>query len=67
LIAFNIKSYFNLMSFVKLKNNQIKFLGEELYLYNPNIKLVNNYTNDINKFSLYNQKDKYKDIYYKPI
>ena len=55
------------MSFVKLKNNQIKFLGEELYLYNPNIKLVNNYTNDINKFSLYNQKDKYKDIYYKPI
>ena len=66
LISFNIKSYFNLMSFVKL-NNQIKFLAEELYLYNSNIKLVNNYTNDIKNFILYNQKDKYKDIYYKPI
>ena len=47
------------MSFVKV-NNEIKFLGEELYLYNPNIKQVNNYTNDIKKFVLYNQKDKYE-------
>ena len=67
LLSLNIKSYFNLMSFVKLKNNQIKFLGEELNIRSGNISLVNNYTNDITKFKLYEEKDKYEKIYYKPI
>jgi len=67
LISLNIKSYFNLMSFVKLKTNEIKFLGEELYIGDRNISLVNNYTTDISKFNLYKEKDKYENIYYKPL
>ena len=62
----NICSYFNLMSVVKLKNNDIKFLGEEIYIYHPNIKLINNYTDTINNFNLYNKKKMFKEIYYKP-
>ena len=62
-----IESYFNLMSYVKLKNNEIKLLGEEIYIKSPNIKTTIEYTNDISKFNLYNQKKKYDKLYYNTI
>jgi hypothetical protein len=62
-----IESYFNLMSYVKLKNNEIKLLGEEIYIKSPNIKIISDYTDDISKFNLYSQKEKYDKLYYKSI
>ena len=65
---FNINAFFNLFDFIKLKNGQVKLLGEELFIgNNKNISLVNNFTNDITKFNLYNQKNKYENFYYKQI
>ena len=67
-----INSFFNMMSFIELKNNKIKQLGEEIYIsalenIKPNtISLINNYTDDITNFHLYNEKNKYENIYYNP-
>ena len=62
---FNINSYFSIMSLVKLKNNDVKMLGEELYInfdiLKMKIKKLSEYTSDITKFKNYNKK--YKSIY----
>ena len=64
LILFNQNSFFNIMSFIRLNNNEIKQISEELYIKSANISLINDYTDDIKKFNLYNQKEKYDKIYY---
>jgi hypothetical protein len=67
--SLDIYSFFNLMSLVKTNNNENKLLSEELYLnseLHKNIIKTIEYTNDFSKFSIYNQKEKYEQIYFSP-
>ena len=63
---FNVQSYFNIMSLVKFKNNDVRMLGEELYLnvdmFEMKIKKLSEYTSDITKFKNYNKK--YENMYF---
>lgn len=65
----NIYSYFNLFDLVKKTNNEIKLLSEEIYIddiLKINITKNRNYVDDISKFKIYDQKEKYKQLYFKP-
>lgn len=65
---FKIDNFFNFFDFIKLKNNKIQLLGEELFINDSkNISLVTDMTDDMTQFKIYDQKNKYKDTYYKPI
>lgn len=60
-----IDNFFNMLSVIKLNDNKIKLLSDELNIKNGDILEVNNYTTDITQLHLYDQKDKYENIYYK--